>query len=185
MISLILFNYSCKGKYILNIKNGLVYDGSRDYTEYFNMYSPYNGLIAALDIRKAAGEKIFWSDATFALWEAITSFTRSDIRYLRYIAHSDISNPVTKFIIHRIVPKDSESVTVFNAGTNAFLALLGTPNGVGGVHLLMEHKRALGYKTIARAIVFRKGPRAFPSGSDVVFQVQDMPFPLQGHLCSQ
>ena len=149
------------------------------------MYSPQNGLIAALDIRKAAGEKIYWSDAAFALWEAITSFNRSNIRYLRHIAHNDISNPVTKYIIHRAVPNEFESVTVFDAGTNAFLALLGTPNGVGGVHLLMEHKRALGYKTITRAIVFRKGPRTFPSGSDVVFHVQDMPFPLQGRLCSQ
>ena len=162
-----------------------MYDGSNDYTEFYNMYSPKNGLIAALDIRKAAGEKIYWSDAAFALWEAITSFSRSDMRYLRYIAHNDISNPITKFVIHRVVPNESESVTVLNAGTDAFLALLGTPNGVGGVHLLMEHKRSLGYKTITKAIVFRKGPRAFPSGSDVVFQVQDMPFPLQGRLCSQ
>ena len=149
------------------------------------MYSPKNGLIAALNIKKAAGEQIYWSDASFALWEAITSFSRSNLRYLRYIAHNDISNPVTKYIIHRAVPNESESITVFDAGTTAFLALMGTPNGVGGVHLLMEHKRALGYKTITRAIVFRKGPRAFPSGSDVVFQVQDMPVPLQGRVCSQ
>ena len=60
---------------------------------------------------------------------------------------------------------------MFGPGEEAFLALLGTPNGAGSVYLLMQHKRALGRKTIGRVVVVRDGE---DSGPHVVFEVRDL-----------
>ena len=53
------------------------------------------------------------------------------------------------------------------------MALLGTPNGAGGVYLLMQHKRALGLKTISRVHVGFEwiGGRWLPF---LIFEVVDM-----------
>ncbi|KAL8915043.1 MAG: hypothetical protein Q9171_000483 [Xanthocarpia ochracea] len=67
----------------------------QDHTDYNNEYSPQNGLIAALDIREAPDETIYWSDATFAVWEAVTAFSKTDIKNLRYLAQHAISNRFT------------------------------------------------------------------------------------------
>lgn len=142
----------------------------RDRTDYFNSFSPRNGLIAGLENRKAAAEMVFWSDLAFALWLSVTTYTRSNIRDLRSIARHEIDNPVTRSIIERAVGPRSKNVRVFERGSQGFKALLGSPNGKGSVFLLMQHKWALGHKNIAKAAVFPNAP--FP---DVVFAVRDMP----------
>lgn len=148
------------------------------HTKYFNEYSPQNGLIAALFIRKAAGETVYWSDVAFAMWEAVTSFSGTNIKNLRFIAQHAISNAFTQSIIQRLVEGEPGQVKMYGQDAEAFLALLGTPNGAGGVHLLMQHKRQLGFKTVAMATVFGKSPDAwFNEGPDVVFQLRDMPVP--------
>ena len=117
------------------------------------------------------GESVFWSDATFAMWKVVTSLTNSNIKDLRYIGQSEIHNLFTTSIIDRAAPRTgSRSVTVFNQGEEPFLALLGTPNGVGAVYLLMQHKKALGHKTIDRAFVVRDGGVTDPH---LVFHVRD------------
>ena len=144
-------------------------------TRYYNEYSPRNGLIAALAATKAAGETLHWSDIAFAMWEAVTSFAGRNIKDLRFIAQHAIQHTVTQSIINRLVEGKPGEVRIFLPGTEAFLALLGTPSGAGAVYLLMQHKRQLGHKTIVRATVFGKSQEYWAHhGPDVVFDVLDM-----------
>lgn len=60
-----------------------------------------------------------------------------------------------------VTPGWSEKIRVFRPSNDALVALVGNPNGVGGVYLLMEHKRALGLERISRMVLILDG-----SGSD-------------------
>ncbi|KAI4271512.1 MAG: hypothetical protein LQ337_005956 [Flavoplaca oasis] len=148
----------------------------KDITRFHNEYSPRNGLIAALSARKAAAETLHWSDITFAMWQAVTTFTRRDIRNLRFIAHHAIHHAPTQTIIKRLIDGKIGESRTFGQRTEALFALLGTPGGAGTVYLLMQHKRQLGRKQIIRATVFGKVPSQwehFGYGPDVVFEVRD------------
>ncbi|KAG7008310.1 hypothetical protein G7Y79_00006g019300 [Physcia stellaris] len=149
----------------------------KDMTKYHNTYSPLNGLIAALDIRTAAGETVTWADITFALWEAVTAYTKNNIKDLRYIADQGIEDLFTNLIIDRAMDgRSGQHVPLkrFGPGTEAFLALLGTPFGGHAGHLLMQHKRQLGLKTVSEAVVFGD------QSPDLVFVLKDMPLPRGG-----
>lgn len=50
-------------------------------------------------------------------------------------------------------------------------------------HLLMQHKRQLGFKTITQAVVFGNGGSK-GEGHDVVFVVRDMPIARLGRFCN-
>lgn len=65
-------------------------------------------------------------------------------------------------------------ITVFSPDDEAFKAFLGVPNGWGAVFLLMEHKQALGFKTISRVVLIEDW-----SGNDpfLIYEVVDMPSP--------
>ncbi|KAL8915424.1 MAG: hypothetical protein Q9172_006872 [Xanthocarpia lactea] len=146
----------------------------QDHTDYNNEYSPQNGLIAALDIKEAPDETIYWSDATFAVWEAVTAFSRTDIKNLRYIAQHAISNPFTQSIVHHIIGGKPSITKMFGPKTDVFLALLGTPNGADSARLLMQHKRQLGHKTVFQAVVVGSYPnRWLYNGPDVIFEIRD------------
>lgn len=58
---------------------------------------------------------------------------------------------------------------MFRPGEGAFLALLGMLNDAGCVYLLMQHKRAVGRKTIGRVVVVRDDK---DSGPHFVFEVR-------------
>lgn len=105
----------------------------------------------------------------------MNTYTGGNVRNLRYIARAWIGNEITKSIIHLALAKtQSKRMVIFKPSEEAFLATLGTPNGAGCVHLLMQHKQILGFKTIARVVVGYDGP-TFQSPF-LVFEVADMPF---------
>ncbi|KAL8735480.1 MAG: hypothetical protein Q9181_002802 [Wetmoreana brouardii] len=157
------------------------FDPWKDKTMFFLEYSPLNGLITALATDKAGVETVHWSDVAFAMWEAVTSFSGLDIKKLRYIAQSSINHVVTLSIIQHLVEGQPKQVKVLEPNMEGFFAILGTPNGVGSVNLLMEHKRQLGTKTIAQAVVFGKTPSEWHvMGPDVVFVLRDRPVPKMG-----
>ena len=157
----------------INTQTSSLDENWRKYTRYANLYSPRNGLIAAIGTNRVPSEPIHWSDASFAMWQAISALARTDIRNLRHIARAYINNRETISIIGRAVPQQFRCVRAFKPSDEAFMALLGTPNGMGGVYLLMQHKPSLGYKTIARAVVIRDGP-GDRSRPHLVFEVRDM-----------
>lgn len=55
----------------------------------------------------------------------------------------------------RLVMKEW-SGTIYSAGSVEFDALLGSPNGAGIAHLLIEHNKGLCHKTVDMVTVFRK-----------------------------
>ena len=153
----------------------------KDRTEYFNEYSLHNGLIASVASHKEAGESVFWSDATFAVWKFATAYFKTNIQDIRYIGQAGIDNPFTVSIINRVVPDRYKKVSIFNYDTDEFRALLGTPNGVGGVYLLMEHKKILLRKTIPRILVFRDTYGDDPKNDQLflIYEVWNMPNPWE------
>ena len=67
------------------------------------------------------------------------------------------------------VHRDSEA--------NWFYALLGSPNGSGVAYLLLDHKRALGKKTIAGITLFCYDEELF---CDILFEVEDLQETAEG-----
>ena len=150
------------------------------YTSYTIEYSPLNGMLSSISSWKAKAETVYWSDATFAMWQAVTSFTRTNIKNLRYIGRIGVENEFTNSIIRRALLLHSgngqvTAIKTFAAGTPPFLALLGTPNGVGPAHLLMTHKQWLGHKSIAQVVLFEKSQEEYPAYPDLFFVVRDVP----------
>ncbi|KAL8906148.1 MAG: hypothetical protein Q9171_006391 [Xanthocarpia ochracea] len=142
-------------------------------TEYNNLYSPRNGLVAAYSTQRVKNDQVHWSDVTFALWERLTSIVGTRVKDLHYIARTGIYNKFTVSIMEDAVPQ-GKNIAIFEPGDPAFLALLGTPNGVGAVYLLMQHKQALGFKTISRVVVVLDGP-GHSLTPIIIYKVRDMP----------
>ena len=128
-------------------------------------------------MQRRVNEPLHWSDVTFAVWEALSALHRSDIQDLRYIVQTEVDNYISTTIIDHAV-QDPLEVGIFEPGTEAHRAILGSPNGVGSVYLLMEHKKQLGRKTIGRIIIccvtLDEEERGGPS---MVFEIMDMPVP--------
>ena len=161
-------------------KQDQVADSSQEGTFYRNMYSIRDGLIATLpDSFKAPAESISWSDATFAAWESITALWDHDMGDIRYIGAADVHDKLTSFIIDRIIPPRSRNgMQVWKHGTEPYLALLGTESGEMAVRFLMEHKKILLRKTVARILVFQEGLTARGEGKKhLVYEVWNMPAP--------
>ena len=167
-------NRSLPGRICLTRNYDLLGKRRQIVTEYDGIYSPRNGIVAAYHTHKYGAEPLFWSDVAFALWVGIVTMVSGNAKNLRYIARGWIGNDFTVSIMDTAIAGDHRRLAVFKPGDEAFLALLGTPNGVGGVYLLMQHKQALGLKTISRVVMgFDHG-----GGSPfLIFQVVDMPTP--------
>ena len=166
---------SLLGKKCVTSNHKLLGKRHRIVTEYDGIYSPRNGLVAAYHTHKHGAEPLFWADVAFALWIGIVAMVSGNPKNLRYIAQAWICNDFTVSIMDTAIAGDPRKrVVVFKPGDEAFLALLGTPNGVGGVYLLMHHKEALGLKTISRVVIVFDDGGVSPS---LIFQVVDMPAP--------
>ncbi|KAL8789872.1 MAG: hypothetical protein Q9213_000940 [Squamulea squamosa] len=156
--------------------NGQTFEGrSRLGTEYNNVYSLSNGLMAAYDNYKSNNERLYWSDVAFAIWTEIASLESKSPMDIRHIARSKIYNKFTSSIINAAMAQmPSKQVSALKPGDEAFLAMLGTPNGAGGVHLLMQHKQVLGLKTISKVFIGYDGPRLV--NPFIVYEVTNTPF---------
>ncbi|KAL8773844.1 MAG: hypothetical protein Q9209_001274 [Squamulea sp. 1 TL-2023] len=148
---------------------------------YYTNFSPRNGLVGNLGgFEKATGEIVSWSDAAFAMWAAVSSYARSNVKNLRYIGHDEVVDEFTLRILNRAIRGLPDQIKVFDYHTREFLALLGTPEGENSVKLLTQHKRQLGYKTILRVHVFGYEPREWRGegpGPTIVFEIAEMPDP--------
>lgn len=128
-------------------------------------------------MQRRANEPLRWSDVTFAVWEALSALHRSNIQDLRYIVLTEVDNYISTIIIDHAV-LDPLKVATFEPGTEAHRALLGSPNGVGSVYLLMEHKKQLGRKTIGRIIICCVAlEEEEVEGPSMVFEILDIPAP--------
>ena len=165
---------SLPGRICLTSNHELLGKRRQIVTEYNGIYSPRNGIVAAYHTHKYGAEPLFWADIAFALWVGIATMVGGNAKNLRYIARGWICNDFTVSIMETAIAGDRTRLVVFKPGDETFLALLGTPNGVGGVYLLMQHKQALGLKTISRVVMGFDHGRFSPF---LIFQVVDMPAP--------
>ncbi|CAN9084245.1 unnamed protein product [Alternaria alternata] len=70
--------------------------------------------------------------------------------------------------------------TTYYPGSNEFNALLGSPNGQGVAHMLIQHRKQLGHKTVEKVIVFFIACR----GKMLLFHLQDVEETSRHDACS-
>jgi hypothetical protein len=101
----------------------------------------------------------FWSDFAYLQWLSHAD----DDSELRYVLRYNFLNDTSQFVVNTLehhfnIPVLEWPGTTYRAGTDGFLALLGTPNGSSTGYLLINHKAELGHKTVEKITVFRHGP---------------------------
>jgi len=129
-------------------------------SEYTNIYCPEHKTMIAYVNEKATKAQyppqLFWSDVVFVGWKKECEKRGLPFSSLQQIIRSNVVNKVTREIIAQaysnLEPRTSmkDPVTWLPSGKTkeAFLALLGSPNGSGVARLLLEHEKALGRKTV-------------------------------------
>ncbi|KAL8712503.1 MAG: hypothetical protein Q9220_003351 [cf. Caloplaca sp. 1 TL-2023] len=146
----------------------------QDETSYRYEFSPRNGLLTSLGVKRATADTLFWTDATFAMWDAVTRISGNNIRNLKFIAHHSVHDISTQTIISRITGGLPGKIKVFGQETESFAALLGTPYGISTAHLLMQHKRQLGFKVIPSVAVFGKTQQDWSrEGPDIIYEFRE------------
>lgn len=106
-----------------------------------------------------------------------------DPKGLRFILQDNIANPTTEGIQYQIakrrrppnVPSHRPQFDDLLPGEDDFYALLGSPNVVGTVYMLIRNANALGRKTIKRI-----GSHSFGVGFDISVEIEDAPRPGEG-----
>ncbi|KAL8712969.1 MAG: hypothetical protein Q9220_002829 [cf. Caloplaca sp. 1 TL-2023] len=95
-----------------------------------------------------------WSDMLWWLWLRATADGAGDKAALSQIFRYNVDNEASKEILEEVLgDKVDEVVTLEpdeaqDADGNGFWALLGCPNGTGMIHLVGDHKMALGGKGV-------------------------------------
>ncbi len=141
---------------------------------FINQFGPSSKTIIAADNHrgKPPGQAPdHWSTIAWYLWRRAhlsanpgTDALTADFSSLQYILRKEIKNPQTAKIIDlAMAGKELGTIEYFYPNnptqwqdtSNAFWALLGSPNGQGIINLLKGNKRALHSKTIMRIGVFQ------------------------------
>lgn len=160
------------------------------------MLNPYRNLDPATLVAKLP-ELRHWSDVAFLQWKNVcTNFrSRYNMPELRLVVRYQVLNANTRAICSIILAslrkKRQETAEpgisndswlprwpgiAFPIESEEAIALCGTPNGSGVLHLLAQHKAKLGHKTIQEVCLYYededdKGLREVPT---LIFHVQDV-----------
>ena len=149
--------------------------------DFFNLYSPKEKvIIAAANNRRVVPERPpapdNWSTIAWFLWRraCITATPgTNDFSNLDYIFQRNIDNDYTGAIFDELFKQTKnyqvgEKVYLNPVDTsmdiNGFWALLGSPNGIGFIHLLTDNKIALHGKSIVQIGVYQDPTRLGPNG---------------------
>ena len=100
----------------------------------------------------------FWSDVAYLQWKSRASPTAN----LKYVLRFHVLNDATYLAVEAInevncTKKMSWPGITYSAASDEGRTLLGTPNGSSVAYLLIQHKAALGHKTVDKITVFREG----------------------------
>ncbi|RSM08727.1 hypothetical protein CEP52_004470 [Fusarium oligoseptatum] len=106
-----------------------------------------------------------WSDAAWMQWVRVCDTEDGDRGNIKYIIRSHITNKTTLSILFEaLINKYGASPTIgkwgdrftidVEANPGEFHAILGSPNGAGVGFILINHKEALGIKTVNKVEVF-------------------------------
>ena len=134
--------------------------GDGPTADYNNLFGPQNGIIDARSNNKGEGatqDTNGWSELAWYLWKkscvSVTPGT-TDFSGLKWFFRSNIDNPTTVQILSEVFDgvKENDPVKFTpdnpDQTTNAFWALLGSPNGYGANRMCTDHKLALGGKGV-------------------------------------
>lgn len=101
----------------------------------------------------------FWSDVTFLEFQKFMHDSNQPVNALKAVWHRVIINVNTRDLAARLFAVDDWTDVPdwpgkdFKPGTEGFAALIGSNNGKGVVHLLLQHREQLGSKTVTNARV--------------------------------
>lgn len=118
-----------------------------------------------------------WSDVVYCRWLQFCRDFRLEPSSIRHIFQTDVTNPTTIDIVTDALgqldrqlgrqlgqglkywptgwpPRANEGITTFVHGTEEYRAVLATPNGVGPVHFVSQHRARLGRLMIIGVSVF-------------------------------
>ncbi|KAL8997951.1 MAG: hypothetical protein Q9169_002873 [Polycauliona sp. 2 TL-2023] len=126
---------------------------------FWNNISPVDNVIIAFSNDRGGDEEEGedpspdnWSDMLWWLWLRATSES-GDKSALSQIFRYNVDNESSKEILEEILGDKEDEVVTLEADDaqsqeNGFWALLGCPNGTGMIHMVGDHKKALGEKGI-------------------------------------
>ncbi len=126
---------------------------------FWNNISPVDHVIIAFSNDRGGDEEEGedrspdnWSDMLWWLWLRAVGES-GDKAALSQIFRYNVDNDVSKEILEEILGDKQDEVVTLEADDaqspdNGFWALLGCPNGTGMIHLVGDHKKALGEKGI-------------------------------------
>lgn len=103
----------------------------------------------------------FWSDVTFLEFQKFMRDSGQPIDALKAVWHRAIINVNTRDLAARLCAVDDWTSVPdwpgkdFKLGSEGFAALIGSDNGKGVVHLLLQHREQLGSKTVTNARVWK------------------------------
>jgi hypothetical protein len=103
----------------------------------------------------------FWSDVTFLEFQKFMKDSGQPVNTLKAVWHRAIINPDTRDLAARLSAVDDWNSIPdwpgkdFKPGTDGFAALIGSDNGKGVAHLVLQHREQFGSKTITNARVWK------------------------------
>ncbi|KAL8672803.1 MAG: hypothetical protein Q9168_002740, partial [Polycauliona sp. 1 TL-2023] len=127
---------------------------------FWNNISPVDNAIIAFSNDRGGDEEEGedpspdnWSDMLWWLWLRATTAESSDKAALSQIFRYNVDNEASKDILQEVLGDKQDEVVTLEAddaqsSDNGFWALLGCPNGTGMIHIVGDHKKALGGKGI-------------------------------------
>ncbi|MCJ1246738.1 hypothetical protein MMC30_003947 [Trapelia coarctata] len=149
----------------------------REQTAVYEFAVDKNGyFFIAVNSHKAKNEPTHWSEVAFSVWH----HRFPDPSALKYVVRHNIMNTDTQAIIQKAYKDIKLGITedphVWEKGTNAFYALLGTVNGKGVVRMLTDYSNSLGRKTIGSIFTAQSRDGQFHMILDVIRASSEVKF---------
>ena len=122
-----------------------------------------------------------WSDIAYLQW---LSKAEPDSN-LRFVLRYNVINDGTCFALDFMESHCGFALTqwpgtTYYPGSNEFNALLGSPNGQGVAHMLIQHRKQLGHRAVEKVIIFFIACR----GKMLLFHLQDVEETSRHDACS-
>ena len=132
---------------------------------YLNWFDAGNGVVIANMNNKTnddspADERLFPSEILWQSWCRVSSRLSIPVSNLRVIVRLFVVNEESKRVIeetllHSSCTREETTHCEYTDGDEGFYALLGSINGASSMRMLIDHREALGFRTVERVVVLR------------------------------
>lgn len=137
---------------------------------YLNWFDPNNGVVIAnMDDKRTDispdDERLFPSEIIWQSWCRVTHRQSIPVSNLRVIVRLVVVNEASKKVIeetllHSTCTREETTHFEYTEADQGFYALLGSINGASSMRMLIDHKEALGFRTVERVVVLGTGNTA-------------------------